>query len=126
MAGTLEGNVEGSSEEALQPDAIPDRGAKAHEKRRRFLRHACSASVCISWTIGFDKYATGECLDISRIGLCTLVSEPIPVRTTVCFKSDSLALSGSGTVRHHKRQNGKYIVGLEFGGGLKWHGDAGT
>jgi hypothetical protein len=49
-----------------------------------------------------------------------LISDPIPVLTKVCFKSDSLALSGSGTVRHCKKQKAKYIIGLEFAGGLQW------
>lgn len=65
----------------------------------------------------------GVCMDISRTGVRLLISDPIPVQTTVSFKADSLALSGSGTVRHYKRQNGKYVVGLEFGGGLKWLGN---
>jgi PilZ domain len=65
----------------------------------------------------------GVCVDISQTGMRLLISDPIPVRTTVCFKSDSLELSGSGTVRHYKRQNAKYVIGLEFGEGLKWLGD---
>jgi hypothetical protein len=33
-----------------------------------------------------------------------------------------LAFGGSGTVRHCKRQKGKYVIGLEFAAGLKWIG----
>ena len=98
-------------------------GHETREKRRRSPRYPASAAIRLDWTSNFDKYAMGVCVDISRTGVRLLLSDPIPVRTTVCFKSDSLALSGSGTVRHYKRQNGKYMVGLEFGGGLKWLGD---
>jgi PilZ domain len=92
------------------------------EKRRRSPRHPTSAAIRLAWTSNFDKYAMGVCVDISRTGVRIVTSDPIPVRTTVSFKSEALALSGSGTVRHYKRQNGKYVIGLEFGGGLKWLG----
>jgi hypothetical protein len=99
---------------------------ETREKRRRSPRHPTFAAIRLAWTSNFDKYAMGVCVDISRTGVRLLISDPIPVRTTVCFKSDSLALSGSGTVRHYKRQNGKYMVGLEFAGGLNWLGDTAT
>jgi hypothetical protein len=51
-----------------------------------------------------------------------LISDPIPIQTKVCFKSDSLALNGSGTVRYCKKQKAKYLVGVDFAGGLKWLG----
>jgi hypothetical protein len=101
-------------------------GHETREKRRRSPRYPASAVMRVAWTNNFDKYAMGECVDISRTGVRLLISDPIPVRTRVSFKSDFLALSGSGTVRHYRRQNGKYMVGLEFAGGLKWLGDAAT
>ncbi len=101
-------------------------GHETREKRRRSPRYPASAAIRLAWTSNFDKYAMGVCVDVSRTGVQLLISDPIPVRTRVCFKSDSLALSGSGTVRHYKRQNGKYVVGLEFAGGLKWIGDTAT
>jgi hypothetical protein len=62
----------------------------------------------------------GECIDISRSGVRMQISDPIPALTKICFKSDSLALNGSGTVRHCKKQRAKYIIGIEFAGGLQW------
>lgn len=97
-------------------------GNETREKRRRSPRHPTSAAIRLAWTSNFDKYAMGVCVDISRTGVRLVTSDPIPFRTTVSFKSEALALSGSGTVRHYKRQNGKYVIGLEFGGGLKWLG----
>jgi hypothetical protein len=49
-----------------------------------------------------------------------LISDPIPLRTSVCFKADCLAFGGSGTVRFCKRLKGRYVVGLDFSGGLTW------
>lgn len=92
------------------------------DKRHPGPRSVCAGAVRLSWTSGFDRYAIGECQDISQTGLRLLVPEPLPVSVRVCFWSDRLAFGGSGTVRHCKRQNGKYIIGLEFGGGLRWLG----
>ena len=47
-------------------------------------------------------------------------SDPIPTRTSVCFKADCLAFGGSGTVRHCKKQKAKYMIGVDFAGGLQW------
>jgi hypothetical protein len=74
--------------------------AQLDERRRRAVRYPCSGAIRLAWTSNFDKYAMGECVDISRTGLRMLISDPIPVRTSVCFKADCLAFGGSGTVRH--------------------------
>jgi len=95
-------------------------GAERQERRRRAVRYPCSGAIRLAWTSNFDKYAMGECVDISRTGLRMLISDPIPVRTNVCFKADCLAFGGSGTVRFCKRLKGRYVVGLDFSGGLTW------
>src|ERR1022692_811498 len=115
--------------QALEADA------ELQERRRRAVRYPCSGAIRLAWTSNFDKYAMGECVDISRTGLRMLISDPIPVRTSVCFKADCLAFGGSGTVRFCKRLKGRrricpsifckrlkgrYVVGLDFSGGLTW------
>ena len=100
--------------QALEADA------ELQERRRRAVRYPCSGAIRLAWTSNFDKYAMGECVDISRTGLRMLISDPIPLRTSVCFKADCLAFGGSGTVRFCKRLKGRYVVGLDFSGGLTW------
>lgn len=95
-------------------------GAELSERRRRAVRYPCAGDIRLAWTSDFDKYSMGECVDISRTGLRILISVPIPLRTSVCFKADCLAFGGSGIVRFCKRLNGKYVVGLDFSGGLTW------
>lgn len=90
------------------------------ERRRRAPRHQCSGRIRVSWTSGFDKFAAGECLEISRTGLRFATREPIPLMTRLCLKSESLDLAASGTVRHCKRNKGKYIVGVDFVGGFQY------
>jgi hypothetical protein len=90
------------------------------ERRRRAPRYRCSAGIRLAWTSSFDQYIMGECVDVSRTGLRILISQPIPDRTCVSFKSDALALAGSGTVRFSRRHKGRYLVGLDFAGGLAW------
>jgi hypothetical protein len=94
--------------------------AEPPERRRRAVRYPCSSAIRFAWTSNFDRYAIGDCVDISRNGLRMLSSEPIPVRTKVCFKSDSWAFGGSGTVRFCRMHKGKYVIGLDFAGGLTW------
>ncbi len=102
------------------PIASPASVEVKDERRRRASRSECSVAIRLGWTSTFDKYAMGACVDISRTGLRMLISDPIPVGTKVSFKSDCLALGGSGTVRFCKRQTGKYMIGLDFAGGLQW------
>ena len=102
------------------PIASPASVEVRDERRRRASRSQCSVGIRLAWTCGFDKYAMGACVDISRTGLRMLISHPIPVGTKVSFKSDCLALGGSGTVRFCKRQTSKYMIGLDFAGGLQW------
>jgi len=45
--------------------------------------------------------------------------EPVRPRSYISFRADSLNLSGSAAVRHCTRRCGKFLVGLEFSGGLK-------
>jgi len=95
-------------------------GAELHKRRRRAVRYPCSGAIRVAWTSNFDRYVMGQCVDISRTGLRMLISDPIPTRTSVCFKVDCLAFGGSGTVRHCKKQKEKYMIGVDFAGGLQW------
>jgi hypothetical protein len=69
---------------------------------------------------GEDKYVTGRSLDISASGLRVEVSHPIDKQTYVTLQCAALALHGTASVRTCARKGLKYVVGLEFSGGMKW------
>ena len=90
------------------------------DRRRRAERVSRSAPIRLSWTQGYDKYGMGQCLNISRTGLAMLISEPLPVRGHVCFRSETLGLCGTASVRYCQSHKAKYLIGLDFAGGLQW------
>jgi len=48
------------------------------------------------------------------------VPESLAEHTLVTLRSDRLALHGRASVRSCVRQSARYLVGLEFIGGLQW------
>lgn len=88
---------------------------------RRHRRISCTGSIRISWqdASGQTKFAIAKCREISEAGLRLEVPEPIPVRNYVNLKSEHLAFATTASVRHCSRCGGKFIIGLEFGGGFR-------
>jgi hypothetical protein len=89
---------------------------------RRHSRSAKSAPVTAVWKdrAGADKFGNGRALDISESGMRIEVSEPIEKQTYVTLQCVSLGLHGTASVRTCTRKGMKYVVGLEFSGGMKW------
>ncbi|HTB17253.1 MAG TPA: PilZ domain-containing protein [Bryobacteraceae bacterium] len=89
---------------------------------RRHARAEKSSPVQMVWKdrAGVDRYVNGKSLDISPAGMRVEVSEPIEKQTYVTLHSVALALQGSASVRTCTRKGMKYVVGLEFSGGLQW------
>ena len=89
---------------------------------RRHARAEKSSPVQIVWkdSAGVDKFVNGKTLDISASGMRVEVSDPIERRTYVTLQCTALALRGSASVRSCTRKGMKYVVGLEFSGGLQW------
>jgi hypothetical protein len=50
------------------------------------------------------------------------VSDPIPERIYVMLRADAIKLNGSASVRVCQRKGTKYVIGVEFSGGLTWKG----
>lgn len=90
-----------------------------HE-RRQYPRFPCSASIRLSLTRAFEPGVTGECLEVCRNGLRVETPEAIPVSTEVSLRALSLGLTGRGIIRYCHPNDGKFLVGLEFTGGLYW------
>jgi hypothetical protein len=92
------------------------------EDRRRHPRLVPGARVEAYWQDGqgVSRCTQGRCLDISESGLRMETIEPIPVRTYINLRVDKFQMHGSASVRHSVRRSGKYILGVEFSGGLRW------
>jgi PilZ domain len=89
---------------------------------RRHERVTQAAPVQVSWKdrLGNEKFANAEILDVSAAGMRVKVPESLAEHTFVTLRSDRLALHGRASVRSCVRQGAKYLVGLEFIGGLQW------
>jgi hypothetical protein len=89
---------------------------------RREERSQAPATIRVSWrdSHGVDKFATVKTHDVSPSGLRLELPEAVPLRTLVILQSTALGLHGTASVRSCVSQKGRYVVGLEFTGGLKW------
>jgi hypothetical protein len=93
---------------------------KVKRNSRKQERTECSGLVRTCWETGRGeiRYALAKFVDISRYGMGIQLTEEIPARTFVTVRSEELKISGTGISRYCIRRGGKYIVGLEFSGGL--------
>ena len=69
---------------------------------RRHDRSEVKADIVIGWTSPDDqthRFERGRCIDISESGLQVECAQPIPLRTYVQFRAESLKLEGSASVR---------------------------
>ncbi len=89
---------------------------------RRHARTEKSSPIQIVWQDrgGADRFVSGRSLDISPSGMRVEVSQPIDKQTYVTLQCATLALQGTASVRTCTRKGSKYILGLEFSGGLQW------
>jgi PilZ domain len=89
---------------------------------RRHSRSEHAATVRLIWKdrAGVDKFINGRTVDISESGMRIEVPEPIEKRTYVTLQCSDLGLHGAASVRSCARKGMKYVVGLEFSGGLQW------
>jgi len=89
---------------------------------RKDGRFAYRGKISLTWANqnGDPCALNGQCLDVSSRGIKVKVDSEIPTRTVVTVNARDLALHGSASVRACNRAGGRYIIGLEFVGGLKW------
>ena len=89
---------------------------------RRDNRLSYAGKINLTWASpnGDPCACNGQCIDISASGLKVKVESQIPTRTVVTVQSRELALHGSASVRSCTRSGVRYIIGLEFVGGMKW------
>jgi len=89
---------------------------------RRHGRAEKSSPLQIVWQdrTGADKYVQGKTLDISPSGMRVELAEPIERGVYVTVQCPALGVHGRASVRSCSRKGMKYILGLEFSGGLEW------
>jgi hypothetical protein len=94
---------------------------------RRHQRTPIAVPVQLSWTdrAGNQKFAYAKILDVSESGMRVEAGESLAKHAYVALRAERIALQGSASVRSCTKQGTKYIVGLEFSGGLKWKPKAG-
>ncbi len=89
---------------------------------RRQNRTAVSVPVQVMWKdrYGNDKFSTAQSIDVCESGMRLQAPEQIAERSFVVLKCDKLGLHGSASVRSCSRKGTRYLIGMEFGGGMKW------
>jgi hypothetical protein len=92
------------------------------EQLRRHARIEKSSPVQIVWQdrSGTDRFINGRSLDISPSGIRVEVPEQIDRQTYVTVQCSALGVHGRASVRSCTRKGLKFILGLEFSGGLEW------
>jgi hypothetical protein len=88
---------------------------------RRTERQPRLERLALSWAddSGNPSMAWGRCCDLSPDGMRVEVSDKLPVRAYVNFRSEDGKITGSGSVRYCVRTKMKNIVGLEFTGSTR-------
>ncbi len=91
---------------------------------RRQARTEVVVPVDVMWTDrqGHERFATARSIDICESGIRIQVPEALPERSYVRLRADRIALAGSASVRSCVKKGTKFVVGLEFSGGMTWKG----
>jgi PilZ domain len=89
---------------------------------RRDDRIRTDQMVEVTWKdrSGQEKFARARTLDISELGMRVEMPEALDKLIYVTLRCSALSLHGTASVRSCVRQATKYLIGLEFSGGLKW------
>jgi hypothetical protein len=99
---------------------MAERGLRRHDRTGE------SAPVQVMWKdrSGNDRLLNGRTVDVSQDGMRLELKERIEEGTFVNFRVDVLKLHGTASVRRCVHKGARYMVGLQFTGGLKWKAEA--
>ena len=91
-------------------------------ERRRHNRQPIAGKLRVLWheAEGREQVCSAELVDISVNGLRMRVDRQMAPHTYVTVNDLGIGISGRGSVRYCRYENGKYVVGLEFAGGTGW------
>jgi PilZ domain-containing protein len=89
---------------------------------RRQDRIEVAVPVDVMWTDrqGHERFATALSIDICESGIRLKVPEALPERSFVRLRANRISLAGSASVRTCIKKGTKFLVGLEFSGGMTW------
>jgi len=92
-----------------------------HDLRRQD-RVICTQTVMVMWRDhrGEEKFANAQALDVSAHGLRLQMPEAVPQQTSITLRATKLGLHGRASVRHCFRKGGRFAVGVQFAGDLRW------
>lgn len=90
--------------------------------RRRFERFTVTGKIKLNWKTpdGHSFAATARCLDVSETGVLLESERPVPVGALINLESADLHVAGIAAVCHCRPKGLKYLLGLEFRGGLRF------
>ena len=90
------------------------------------VRHPATGELHLRWRepSGRERVVPATLVNASAEGLQLQISEPIPVRSAVGCSDPNLCIAGRGTVRYCNFVKGRYLIGVEFRGGIGWPGAA--
>jgi len=89
-------------------------------RRHQRVKHESAVQVVWKDRDGTEKFTNGLLADISESGMRVRAEIAIDKGTYVGFRAGRLKLQGTGSVRSCTRQGSKFLLGVEFTGGLKW------
>jgi hypothetical protein len=89
---------------------------------RRHARATQAAPVQLAWKdrSGVTRVAIGRTVNVSELGMQVEMPHPFEKQSYVNLRVDDLGLHGSASVRNCVRKGPRFLIGLEFSGGLKW------
>jgi hypothetical protein len=92
---------------------------------RRHDRVEERVAVQVMWKdrYGHDRLLRGRSVDVSRDGMRLQLGERLKDGIFVNFQAEALKLHGTASVRWCIRDGAKYMIGLQFSGGLHWKGE---
>ncbi len=96
----------------------------AKNEERRHVRHPLPGKIKVHWRTaeGHSFNAPAKCVNISRGGLRLELDRAIAVDTLVNIESPEFRIAGVAHVRHCVPKGLRFVIGVEFGGGLQWTG----
>ena len=90
-------------------------------EHRRSLRHAGRDEVVQLNLRG--STIRGRLVNISHDGIAVLLPQIVTTGAHVDFACGDLEVAGSGTVRHVREREGRYMLGIQFDAGTAWTPD---
>jgi hypothetical protein len=102
----------------------PSWSSLKRKEQRRNRRYAVTNTILrVSWldSTGQLKMSHAKVLNVCELGMAVELPESPKIGSMIRFQSEKLRLIGSATVRHGRQAGLRFVVGVEFADGLRWH-----